>query len=146
MVALSQFAWTFPGGKHKQEVTSLTLANNTAKTNDIVVPTGKIWILLGIKITNPDDVGRNIVIRLYKEAAKTNLLRTFQTATAMSASGEYQWPSGTISVISHCRPNIPCELLSAGNTLSIIWDTGGASAGGTDADGQVLDYLEIDAP
>lgn len=142
---MSQFVWTFPGGKLKQPVTSLTLVNNTEKVEDIAVPTGKIWVLLSVKARNPDDVTRDISVRTYKEAAKTNQISILTTQTVVPAS-VVQWPNTDPSSLYRQIPSVPAELLAAGNVLEITWAAGGASAGGTDADGLVIAYLEIDAP
>ena len=143
-----QFAWTFPAGKHEQEVTSVTLVDNTAKTNDITVPTGKRWLLQRIKVTNCDDVTRDITITLYKEAAKINVLckLAFKADVAANAAEEMMWPSFRVDTMNFWYEAARPLILSAGNTIEVVWATGGASTGATDADGQVVDYLEIDVP
>lgn len=143
---MSQFTWTFPGGKLKQEVTEVILVNNVTKTIDVLVPAGKIWILLGVKLLNPDDVDRTVNIYKYKEAAKTNLIATLFTAAITAVTELGHWPFvGAAGNTMRSFPTNPAEMLASGNVLSIVWTTGGASAGGTDADGLVVEYLEIDA-
>jgi len=150
VVALSQFTWTFPGGKPKQEVTEVVLVNNVQKIIDITVPTGKIWILLRTKIVNCDDVGRNITVSKYKEAGKTNLIASFIRGIAVGASAVVYIPNPYVqATIASAIPDTILqnpEIFVAGNTLSITWAAGGASTGATDADGLVIEYLEIDAP
>jgi len=141
---LSEFVWTFPGGKLVQEVTSLTLVNNTAKTVDKTVPSGKRWILLAFRFSNPDDVARTLTCNKYKEAGKTNYIKRLTSNAAVGAASWIQFPNVTPSVTAQSQPTRPFEVLEAGNTLSFVWATGGASAGGTDADGLVLEYLEMD--
>lgn len=143
---MSQFVWTFPGGKLKQEVTEIVLVNATALTEDILVPTGKIWILLSIRVVNMDDVTRAFTATKYKEAAKTNAIRRLMSVSL--ATGTLgQWPGAESSAtIGQGRPTAPGEILVAGNILSCVWASGGASAGSTDVDGLVIQYLEIDAP
>lgn len=141
--------WTFPGGKLKQEPTSITLVNNTQLATLITVPTGKLWILRSIKVANPDDVNRVIIVNKWKEVAKTTLitiLTTGYTANAVGASLVH-WPSTTMDDATMAdKPSHP-EILVAGNTIEVIYAAGGASAGGgPDADGIVIEYLEIDAP
>jgi len=126
-----------------QAVTSITLVNNTSKTEDVTVPAGKRWRLLGIKITNPDDVQRAISITKYKEAAKTNIIRTLVSYATLGAGGEANWPNSRTALIN-TNELFHEEILDAGNIISVTWVTGGASTGGTDADGLVVEYLEVD--
>lgn len=143
---MSQFAWTFPGGKFHQEVTSITLVNNIEKVIDTVVPTGKIWLLTAIKVTNIDDVNRDTSAAIYLEVGKTNLLRSMFFSTALAANvGRHQWPSGP-GITDQTNHALAPVRLAAGNCINVVWAAGGASAGGTDADGLVLEYLEIDSP
>jgi len=131
----------------KQEVTSVTLVNNVTKTIDTVVPQGERWFLLNVKATNPDDVVRDLTIALYKEAAKTNKLRLLllQAALAANAAKEAEWPSKLVSTNdSSCLGSYAPIVLDAGNTISVIWTTGGASTGATDADGLVVEYLKVE--
>lgn len=133
----------FPAGKLQQSVTSVTVANNTAKTIDTTVPSGKRWILLSIRVTNPDDVQRTINIYKFKEAAKTNEIARF-ISNATNAGGRVHWPYNASPISSRVIPSSPAEIFDAGNTLSVVWAAGGVSGGGTDADGLVIEYLEVD--
>jgi len=133
-------AWTFPGGRFEQSVTSVTLVNATGKIVDTVVPAGKLWILVSIKAKNSDDVARVITLYIYKEAAKTNLLRVLQNAS-VNASALLHYPAGA-GVDAEEQTN-PYPILAAGNAISVQWTTGGASTGGTAADGLVIEYLEV---
>jgi hypothetical protein len=134
-------AWMFPAGNFVQEVTSVTLVNTTAKTVDITVPAGKRWMLIGIKASNPDDVNRIITIRKYKEAAKTNEIKTMASSTVTATTGKQQWPSGAGTDAETQRQVY--EVAEAGNTYSVTWSDPGASSGGTAADGLVIEYLEV---
>jgi hypothetical protein len=127
--------------KVKHDITSLTLVNATAKNILHTVPVGEQQILIGWKMTNPDDVTRNMTVQLFKEAAKTNLLKVLFTEANVAASQRRQWPQGenTSSVAKDARP--PSMWMTAGTTISFDWDSGGASTGGTDADGLVVEYL-----
>jgi len=130
--------------KMVQSVTSVTLVNNVTKTIDVVVPDNKKWILLSFKVTNPDDVARTITAVLYKEAAKTNYIKRLMSEAAVGATAIRQWPKETNSSTVQRVPTLPAEIVTEENTLNVVWATGGASAGGTDADGLVVTYLEID--
>lgn len=143
---MSQFAWTFQGGIPKQEVTSITLVNNVAFTEDVTVPAGKQWLLTNIKIINPDDVTRNISITIYKEAAKTNVLFLLLSAVAFTATSLRNLPSAIPAALSPSHNLIPPIELVAGNVINILWAAGGASTGATDADALVICYKEIDTP
>ena len=134
-----------PMERLKQEVTSVTLVNNTQKTVDVTVPQGERWLLLWWNVTNPDDVVRNMTVSLYKELAKTNVLaKLLYKANVAAASVErFGMP--------HYKPTVAAEnltdypiLLAAGNTISFVWSAGGASAGGTDADGLIYCYLKVE--
>lgn len=137
-------AETFPAGRLQQGVTEVVLVNNVTKTIDTTVPAGKKWVLLGIKVTNPDDVQRSVNLFKYKEAAKTNLIK-YYGSEAFNAAELVFYPSAVPTATGWITTWIPLEVLVAGNTISIVWSAGGASAGGTDADGLVIEYLELDA-
>jgi len=138
---MAKMAWTFPAGQIHKEVTSITLVNNTAKTVDHTVPAGKVWKLHGIKATNPDDVNRGIDFVVYKEAAKTNEIELLTSQTVLTVT-RLQWPNHDDQ--AQLKSNVPHEvIMEAGNTLSIVWATGGVSTGATDADGLVVQYQEV---
>ena len=140
------FAFTFPGGQLKQEVTSLTLVNNTAKTVDITVPADKRWKFNMLKVVNVDNVNRAVTFTLYKEVGKTNIIQILWTKT-VTAGAALVWPLAATPAADNTMPFPMTDglIMNAGNTISIVFATGGASAGATDADGIVADYLEIDA-
>lgn len=128
-----------------QLVTEVVLANNTAKNIDTTVPAGKRWRLLNIKVANPDDVARNINILKYLEAAKTHLISTYVHIEEIGVAASLNVPSKN-HTDERERELITPDIYDAGNTINVIWAAGGASAGGTDADGLVIEYLEIDYP
>ena len=138
------FAWNFPGGRLVQVVRSITLVNNTQKIEDVTVPSGERWLLLGVKMANMDDVDRVVSVEIYKEAAKTNLLRSLMyfTCATLKIRQFPSWPSGGISGSSTFQ--YAPVVLEAGNTLSCIWEAGGASAGVVDVDGLVVEYLKVE--
>jgi len=136
-------AFIFQGGKKVISVTSITLANNTAKTVDITVPTIKRWLLLSAKMTNPDNVTRNAYMFHYKESTKTNFVKTLTTASNLASGAGLQYPNSETGVINKA-PFPQVIILDPNETLVFTWDAGGASAGGTDADGLIVEYMEID--
>jgi hypothetical protein len=134
-------ALTFPGGNFVTDIDSITLANNTLLNHDIIVPVGKRWVLLSIKAMNPDNVNRDISFNIYNEAAATNLAKHLDTRTIATTAQMY-WPNNGTG--GEDRSNIPhLVIMSGGQLLRIIFAAGGASAGGTDADGVVITYLEL---
>jgi len=139
-------AWTFPSGKVHKLVTSVTLVDATAKTIDVTVPAGKLWRLSSIRVVNSDDVTRYIDGFIYNEAAKTNLLdHLFRNQTL--TTGFLQIPNAVRAVVGtvggySMGENFP-KILEAGNTISILWASGGASTGATDADGLIIEYEEV---
>lgn len=135
------FAFIFLGGKKKIDVTSLTLVNNTDKNVKVTVPAGKRWLLINIKITNPDNVIRIGQIAHYKETALTNAVKSL-LYKSMAANEVLNFPS--YSTDTGVTTQNQLLILDEGETLSFNWYAGGASAGGTDADGIVVEYLEID--
>lgn len=136
------FAHSFPAGEVACDVTSVTLANNTAKQNLITVPANTIWVLQSLKVTNPDDVNRVITIILYKEAALTNIIAGLASET-VATTARLQIPHNTPGNTVEFNHNIKDMVLGPGNTIWINWAAGGASAGGTDADGQVIFYRKF---
>jgi len=133
-------------GRIVDNLTSVVLVNNTAKTIDITVPANRRWVLYFIKAVNNDDVNRNITVSLYKEAAKTNLLANLGYKAAVLANG------GSITIPSHVPAAIESLNINAafplpldhGHTISVTWATGGASTGSTDADGLAVYVKEYD--
>lgn len=142
VVALSKLVWTFPGGQKVKAITSLTLVNNTAKNLDLLCGTGKIIIILHVRAINADNVNRGVLIRHYNEAAATNLISMVCSATIVTLE-VLQWPNTDMDELQSTTLFYPL-ILVAGNILRISWAAGGASAGATDADGLVIEYLEID--
>jgi len=131
------------GGRLVQKVVSITLVNNVTLNEHVDVPANKRWVILGIRAVNCDDVNRAMAFEVYKEAAGTNLLRRLTYNTGILANGAaLQYPSyGTdTGSTNHYGPVI----LQGGNRITTIFVAGGASTGGTDADGLIVEYLEYD--
>lgn len=128
-----------------QLVTSITLVNNTGKTQDTTTPAGKRWLILSIKAFNIDDVARNIKIVKWLEAGKTNILQQIAFHADVAQNHQLSWPINQVDVEEYTE-SFYTLIMDAGNTLTVTWPTGGASTGGVDADGLVIEYLEIDYP
>jgi len=137
-------AWVVEAGRLIQSVTSITLVNNTLKTVDFTMVAGKRWILKNVKIVNPDDVQRVTDLSKYKTVAKTNKIKTMLNVT-LGVGVTMNWPNSVNQANDQASRNFQPEILIEGNTVTVAWAGGGASAGGTDADGLVVEYLELDA-
>lgn len=136
---------TMQGGRLIQKVTSVTLVNNVTLNENVSVPAGKMWKLLSVKMMNPDDVARDFYIFKYLEVARTNLIKKLAQGVAIAANAAFYWPNArTNAATTDRQPLWHDEFLAEFNTLNFNWSAGGASAGGTDADGLVLEYLEYD--
>lgn len=130
-------------GAQKQEVISVTLVNNVTKIIDTTVPSGKRWVVLAVKMINADDVARACIMRLFKEAGKTNLLEQLQSISKNAGVAAY-WPTLATSGGIGTRGD-HLIVLAPGNVIECTWSGGGASSGGTDADGLVIQVLEFPA-
>jgi len=137
------FAETFPRGTLKAAVTSITLVNNTGKVQDVTVPDDTIWELISIKITNPDNVARDFNAIVYKEAAKTNEIQQIMSLGAIASLAKYTVPNDSPALNTAICSAVRGMLLGPNWTINCIWSAGGASAGGTDADGLVIAYREL---
>lgn len=125
-------------------VTSITLVNNTAKTQSLasLIPAGFIGEILSIKITNPDNVGRDVTVWI--EDASGNEIFFLLAGQALAAGIRAQFPNTWVTTTvgdgradgggGKGKP----ALLFAGDVVKVLWAAGGASAGGTDADGLVV--------
>lgn len=130
------FAETFPSGYVETSVNSVTVANNTAKTEKYTVPDDTIWVIEFIRAVNPDDVARDIYIRIWKESALTNKIANIAYGAA-GAGGDIVFPSvGSIGAAYSENPM--AMTLGAGETIEIYWAAGGASTGGTLANAVVI--------
>lgn len=135
------FAQIFPSGSIEQSVTSITLVNNTAKTQDITVPADERWSVESILAINADNVDRAISVKVFKTASKSILLRYIANVSvttlqrlmlpnnSAATTQSYGWQAGMT--------------LEEGNTIEVIWAAGGASAGSVDADGLVICYRKL---
>lgn len=135
------FAETFESGSIEADPVSITLVNNTQKTQDFSVATDCIYELIAIKATNPDDVARVVTIELFKEVAKTNHIATLGSGS-VNAGSRLSWPGNSVSAAQNWLQPRPC-LLGPNWTIRVTWAAGGASAGGTDADGLVVWYRKL---
>jgi len=134
------FVWTARGGKFNQDVSSITLVNNTLLNDDVTVPAGRRWLILGIRAVNDDDVDRVITIWKYLEAAATNPICVLMQGTATAGGGSVVFPN---SQDSASYPSHLPHLCKEGNMIRVQWAAGGASAGSVDANGLIMEYLEL---
>lgn len=139
------FAQTFPSGSVRVSTTSITLANNTAKTQDITVPTDSEWVIELIKANNPDDVARAITMTLYQTSAKTVKLGIINYASSVNANANSHFPNNDDLATSNSN-QIQNLLIGAGMTIEVVWAAGGASSGGVAADGLTILYRHLSKP
>lgn len=132
-------------------IVSVTVVNNTTYTRDITVPAGQRWRLLWSTLRNPDDVTRNAQINLFLEAAKTNHIAFLAYYNALDAASiqalhvpanKFSTEASDIVYRFLGLTAYPIEL-EAGWTLEYQLEAGGASAGGTDADGIIYVYKRV---
>jgi hypothetical protein len=133
-------ALTFPAGKLVTDIDSITLVNNTLLNHDIVVPAGERWWLLNAKIVNPDDVVRAVYLRTYLEAARTNRIQELVTGN-VTAGTHIMWPNNVAGATQNNNPTL--VLLEGGHVLNVYYAAGGASTGGTDGAGVIIQYLKL---
>jgi len=114
-------------GIFKKNKTSVTLANNTLKNQDITVPTGKMWTVLRGRIHNGDDVARNCNVICYDSAAVE--MQTLDADAALAAGAVRTFPRAnqTGAEESWHQPNV----LEATDYVRFQFKAGGASSGGT---------------
>jgi len=137
--------FTFAGGRKVNNITSLTVLNNTTLTIDVSPPAGRRWMVLSMKVVNPDNVARNVSVVHYAEAAKTNVIK-YLSNTATAAGNPFQvWPSAWN--LAACPAFLsgfgPMLIVENPEVLEVSLVAGGASAGGVDADGLVIEVLEL---
>lgn len=135
------FSETFPSGTVKVAETSITLVNNTAKTQDVSVPTDTIWHVQNIKVVNADDVARAVTIAIYKTSSK-NILIGQCYFVSVSAGGLLNVPNNQANT-AFMNAWANGLTLPAGTTISITWAAGGASTGAVDPDGLVILYRQL---
>ena len=138
MSQIPSLVFVLLGGKFKKNKTSVVLANNTAKSQDFTVPTGKRWYVLGGRIHNADDVARNAEILVYDSA--NDVMAYFMALASVGAGGVKMFPDqvATANVFGFKQPYI----MEAGDYVRMNWAAGGASAGGTSK--VFLHVLEVD--
>lgn len=130
------FAETYPSGYIVTSINSVTVANNTAKSETFTVPDDTVWVVDSIRAVNPDDVARDIYIRWFKESALTNKISNLMFG-ASGAGGDIVWPN-TAAIGASYNENPPSIVMSAGETIEIYFAAGGASTGGTLANSIVI--------
>lgn len=108
--------------------TNVTLVNNTAKTQDITVPTGMRWYIFGGKVSNGDSVDRATYVRLQDGSANTILY--LKSSATLAAGAEWNFPQHADNTSQIQGGSYPLPAL-AGWVIRFYWAAGGASAGGT---------------
>jgi len=125
---LSSLVHTFMfGGRYQDNRTSVTLVNNTSKTQDITCSGGFRMMVLGGHIQNNDDVDRNCnVTKKYTNG--TTALNLLATTTIAASATEY-FPTSDMDDISIGCGAYPL-FLDESEYIRFSWLAGGASSGG----------------
>jgi len=126
-------------GVFSKKKTSVTLVNNTAKDQDLAVPTGQEWTILRGRTHNGDNVARNASVICYDSAAVE--MATLHTSAALAAGAVIQFPRNNQNAAED--PMRQPLVLEAGDYVRFHWDAGGASTGGTSV--IMLHVLQRDA-
>jgi len=130
------FAETYPSGYIVTSVNAVTVVNNTGKTEKFTVPDDTVWVVDSIRAVNPDDVARDIYIRWWKESALTNKISNLSYGGA-GAGGDIVFPSVSSIGVAYNENPTPI-VMGAGETIEVYFSAGGASTGGTLANGVVI--------
>ncbi len=128
------------GAKKQNNVTNVVLVNNTAKTIDLSPGAGIRWLVLNARQVNGDNVNRNVnmthIIGSFtlKQMIQNNSLATGEPQHYPSlAHASGQETAGVWNPI----------IVEGAEFIRSVWAAGGASAGFDDADGLVLEVLEM---
>jgi hypothetical protein len=140
---MSHLQYVFQGGYKKNNITSVVLVNNTAKTLDLTPGDGKRWQLLSARMVNIDDVNRNLSAAHYAEAAATNMLSQWCINTAISQNNGMHFPNVSYSDKKELLGSVVPVIIEDTEMVRFTWNAGGVSAGGTDADGLICQVMEI---
>lgn len=135
------FAYVTPGGRLKQARGSVTLANNTAKSEVLEVPAGKRWLVYGIMMHNGDDVARDL--KAYITDGDGNFLMGLGYANGVSAGSRSNITEFIQTSAGYYAPPVARPFpIKSGNKLVLRWDAGGTSTGGTAY--YCVTYLEVE--
>jgi len=137
---MSQFAWTFPGGKKTIQKAAAIVGNvTTTKT----VPAGKLWLLLNISvILTADGNAANRYVKVEtQDAANVN---KFTNTSNVIVATEVKTKnfSQALGTVGGNINGLGLQLLEATEDV-VIYITDGLVG---DAYDYLLEYLEIDAP
>jgi len=138
---MSQFAWTFPGGRKTIQKPAAPVAGNIAST--ITVPSGKIWLLLNVSViivTDATVADRQISI---STRDSTDVVKFMNMALKSAASETvYRYFSREISTRDTFLNSLGLQLLEATEDIYLFLNNGVAG----DTYDYLVEYLEIDAP
>lgn len=126
--------------KFVREKITVTLVNNTTKTEIRTVPAGKRWLIVGGWLHNGDDVARGCYVQA-KDAASVGI-GYFRKDSSMPAGDKNRFPNFSdndqYSFDHTCYP----VSLNAGELVVFGWAAGGVSAGGIAVN--FFEYYEVD--
>lgn len=129
----------FGKGLKLNNVTSVVLVNNVTKTIDLTPGAGKRWELLGIRMANIDDVARTCNLSHFADAGAT-LNLTEYLESSLTGNPMF-WPNGDDLATVYAN-KFHKSVIEGVEIMRAKWTAGGASSGGTDADGLACEVLE----
>lgn len=135
------FAETFPMGYIAHQVESVALVNNTEKTIEYTCPDDTVIEIISIYATNPDDVARDVGMTLFTDSGLGTVAAQLMYASGVPASSWVTFPNNDDQSFTYRNHKV--LLIRSGETIQIRWKAGGASSGGTDADGLVIRYRKL---
>jgi len=137
---MSQFAWTFPGGK-KTIVKDTGVAGNVATTK--TVPSGKRWLLTNLKFVLTTDItvqNRYCAIQT-QDIANVVIFDNASSVITASLTSSRFFIFGFEATNAY-RNSLGYNILEAGEDL-VLSITGGQAG---DSYNYLIEYLEIDTP
>lgn len=140
VVALGELQFVFPGGKPTIQK-DVNIAGNVATTK--TVPTGKIWLLLNVKVflTTDGTVATRIVSLTCQDIANSSKFYNYGGNHVASTLETYFFTQ-SVGATGALVNALGVQLLSAGEDVVITIINGVA---GDDYD-YLIEYLETDAP
>lgn len=109
--------------------TSVTLVNNTAKTERVTVPAGEVWEIDAVGFKNGDDVARAVAVTVVDSSNADYLYLANHSGLAAADRAQYPHSKGATDEPDHLL-SYPLYV-AGGNKIQFYFAAGGASTGGT---------------
>jgi hypothetical protein len=124
----SMNVFTHPAGRVKYTARQSTSMSTAENVEDLVVPTGKRWVLHDGMITNESNA--TIDVSVFITDSSNNVLKRILTETGVAHGVEMYYPSkeGTSSVLLVGHGAFPM-ILHAGQKIRMVWSADAGKAG-----------------